>query len=146
MKYITLSLPNFASIVFEGLMYDKVSTVYLSSANITYSYPFSAVDSFTHIRRVSAFCPPFSGYIYPQQYYTIKDRNYLAVNLTSLTGVSGFIDIILYGRAGYTKLSDKGYLVYNTAAFVSPPITGNNIMFKGEDLLFFGQNITYNTY
>jgi hypothetical protein len=133
-------------------MYDKVSTVYLSSANISYSYPFSAVDTFTRIRRVSAFCPPFSGYAYPQTYYTVNSKNHITVNLTSLTGVSGFIDIILYGRAGYTKLSDKGYLVYNTNTFIPPPsppvppppVTGNNIGFRGEDLLFFGQNITYN--
>ena len=109
MEYITITSPNTASFIFEGYMYNFVSNVFLSSGNIKFP-SLTAVNAFSNSRRVSAICPAFSGYNYPISRFNIIDSNHLQLNIYGLTG-TGFIDVILFNKAGYTKLSDKGYLV-----------------------------------
>lgn len=109
MEYITITPPNTASFIFEGYMYDFTSKVFLSSGKLTFP-SLTAVNAFTNSRRVSAICPAFSGYEYPVSKYEIIDSNHLQLNVFGLTG-TGFVDVILFNSAGYTKLSDEGILL-----------------------------------
>jgi len=109
MKYITVNYPLTASIQFEGYMYDKISKIYLQSdkvqlPNLVY------VDAFSNMPRVSAICPPFSGYEYPTNRYSIDNRNTLNVIITGVSGV-GYVDVILFNSAGYKKMSGFGYII-----------------------------------
>lgn len=108
-NYIPYNPPVTTTINLAGYMFDKLSQVYISGGNITYP-AVSAIDLFSTNPVVSSICPPFSGYLYPSANYTVNNKNQLSLTLTDLEG-TGFMDIILFNQAGYTKLSDKGYLI-----------------------------------
>jgi hypothetical protein len=82
----------------------------LSSNKLTFPF-LTGIDLYTNLRRVSAICPPFSGY--PIDTYVVLDKNRVSINLNTqiLTGTRGLVDIIFANRAGYTKLSDLNYLI-----------------------------------
>lgn len=109
MEYITITYPNTSSFMFEGYMYEFTSKVFLSSSSIVFP-SLTSISPFTASRKVSAICPPFSGYEYPTSKYNIINSNQLQVNIYGLTG-SGLVDVILFNAAGYTKLSDEGVLI-----------------------------------
>ena len=112
MKYITLTYPQTASILFEGYMFDFLGQVFLSSGNI--SFPtLCAVNSFTNNPKVSALFPPFSGYPISTNYFYASDKNHTYVTVPSFN-VKGTYDVILYNIAGYSKLSSRGYLLSST--------------------------------
>lgn len=98
-----------------GYNFDWLTAIALSSSSVIFPYT-TAFNYFTNLRRVSSICPPFSGY--PLSSYSIIDKNRLVISINSqiLTGVNieNMIDIIFINRAGYTKLSDKNYLVKYT--------------------------------
>lgn len=98
------------SISVMGYNYDLLTGLYLSSSSLLFPY-ITSFNSYTNLRKVSAFCPPFSGY--PAPSYTVLDKNRIAItiNNTMFLGNSGYIDIIFTNKAGYTKLSDKNFLV-----------------------------------
>jgi hypothetical protein len=109
MEYITITSPNTASFMFEGYMYDFTSKVFLSSGDLIFP-SLTTVNAFTTSRKVSAICPPFTGYEYPSAKYNIINSNHLQLNVYGLTG-TGTADVILFNAAGYTKLSDEGILL-----------------------------------
>ena len=89
---------------------DKTSNVYLSSSTVI--IPGTAVDinNFTTNRLVSSVFPSVTGYDYSYFNTVNNSPNYLNVNVFGLNG-QGYVDVIVYNRAGYTKLSDKGFLI-----------------------------------
>jgi len=111
-NYLTIKYPLTASLLFEGAMYNHLQQVYLSSGNMQIPGTLSAIDLFSTNPLVSASFPPFSGYALPSTNYYFTDNNHLYVNLPSFD-TSGTYDIILFNVAGYSKLSDHGYLISN---------------------------------
>ncbi len=99
-----------------GYNYNWLTSVYLSSGDVLFP-SLTSIDRFTNLRRVSSICPEFSGY--KINTYTVLDKNRLQITLNSndLSG-TGFLDIIFEGPAGYTKLTDKDYIVCLTAVNV----------------------------
>jgi hypothetical protein len=123
LKYITLTPEITASIRVPGYMMYRTSNIYLSSDTVV--LPGSATpinDYFTINPLVSSFMPAITGYNYAN--FTTEGQNYVIVNLFGLSG-SGYIDVIFYNKAGYTKLSDKGYLV--ALSITTLPVTGSLI-------------------
>ena len=115
MKYITLIQPATASILVYGYMFDYLSNVYLSSGSVRFP-SLTAVNNLTTVRRVSSICPPFSGYQLPNKDVTVVDKNRVKININNALSGSGLVEVILYNNAGYTKLSNNGYLInYNPA-------------------------------
>lgn len=110
MNYITLTYPQTASIQFEGYMYDHVAQVFLSASNTAVFPSLCSVNSFTNNPLVSALFPAFSGYPLSASYYSYTDRNHLYVTIPSFN-VNCTLDVIIYNAAGYSTLSQKGYLI-----------------------------------
>jgi len=109
LKYITFTSRTTAYIKIPGYMMDKTSNVYLSSNTVVLPGSATSINDFFTINPlVSSRMPAITGYNYTK--FAVFDQNHLTVNLFGLTG-SGYIDIIIYNKAGYTKLSDKGYLL-----------------------------------
>jgi hypothetical protein len=108
---ITISLSRpVVNISVMGYNYDWLTNVFLSSGQIAFP-SLTAIDRFTTLRRVSAICPSFSAYKIDT--YQLLDRNRLVLTADSTlwSPGSGYIDIIFMGPGGYTKLSDKKYLI-----------------------------------
>ena len=114
MNYITIAYPQTASIQFTGLMFNYLNQVFLSSGNIPFP-ALCAINTFTTNHKVSSLFPPFTGYPVPSNYFFISDKNHVYVTAPSFE-VSGNYDIILYNDAGYTTLSNNGYLIRNIAS------------------------------
>ena len=106
--YITVTPAITASILIPGYMMDKTTNVYLSSSTVGIPGTLTAINSFTSNPLVSATLPAVSGYNYSN--FTIADKNHVVVNVCSLTG-HGYVDVIVFNKAGYTKLSDTSYLI-----------------------------------
>jgi hypothetical protein len=99
-----------------GYNFDWLTNIALSSSSVLFPYT-TAFNYFTNLRRVSSTCLPFSGY--PLSSYSIVDKNRLTISVNTQiltgTGIQNYIDIVFINRAGYTKLSDKNYLIeYNS--------------------------------
>jgi hypothetical protein len=92
-------------------MFDHVEQVFLSSGNIIFP-TLCAINNFTNNPKVSALFPSFSGYPLPLNYYFNTDKNHLYVSIPSFN-VPGTLDVIIYNTAGYSTLSQKGYLITN---------------------------------
>jgi|694.fasta_scaffold80735_3 hypothetical protein len=115
MSLNTITLTPSQSAVIISLMgynYDLLSSIALSSSTV--AFPFlTAFNYFTNLRRVSSICLPFSGY--PLSSYNVINKNRLSISLDTLiltgTNIRNYIDIIFMNQAGYTKLSDKNYIV-----------------------------------
>ena len=105
MKYITYYPSNTSVISFKGFSFSYTCAIFLSTNNINTTYTLSAV-SFDS--KMTTSYPPFTGLIYNN--YKIIDDNQLFINVSDLEWPGNY-DIIIFDRAGYTKLSDKGYLL-----------------------------------
>jgi len=112
-NYITLTYPQTASIQFEGCMFDHVAQVFLSSGNVNIFPSITAINAFTNNAKVSSLFPAFSGYSLPSNYFYSTDKNHLYVTIPSFN-VNCKIDVIIYNAAGYSTLSQKGYLINNS--------------------------------
>lgn len=101
------------TIVNAGYNYDWLQNVFLSSYSVGFP-SLTSVDRHTSIRRVSAICPAFEGYLLPVSSYEIINKNTLCLNLSAINLIdTGYIDVIFENVAGYTKLSDiNTILVY----------------------------------
>jgi hypothetical protein len=108
MNYISLNPNLTASITLYGYMFDKTSNIFLSGNQNFNLSPLTAVDHFSNSHRVSAICPAFTGVEITT--YKVLDQNRLVVYLYNIIGTS-YADLIWYNKAGYTKLSDKNYLI-----------------------------------
>lgn len=96
-------------IMVMGYNYNLITNVFLSSYSVTFP-SLTSINRFTTLKRVSAICPAFSGYEINS--YTVTSKNYISLSAdTSLWSGSGYVDVIFLGVAGYTKLSDKNYLI-----------------------------------
>lgn len=96
-------------VVAMGYNYNLVTGVFLSSYSVTFP-TLTSVNNFTTLKRVSAICPSFSGYKINS--YSVINKNYISLSAdTTLWSGSGYVDVIFLGVAGYTKLSDKNYLI-----------------------------------
>jgi len=109
MNYIIIPQTGVASIQVPGYAMDKTSVVYLSSDTVIPSDQLTVInDFFTVNPLVSSLFPTATGYSYSN--YKIVDANRLSLTISGLTG-SGYIDVLFYNAAGYTKLSDRDYQV-----------------------------------
>jgi hypothetical protein len=108
-NYITLTSTTTARIQVPGYMMDKTSAVYLSSNSVIPPGPTTIIDDFFTINsHVSSLFPVATGYNYPD--FNIIDANHLTLKVYGLTG-SGYIDVLFYNAAGYTKLSDRDHQI-----------------------------------
>jgi hypothetical protein len=109
MNYISLTPAITAYINIPGYMMDKTTNVYLRlSGQATYTGTPVTLSDFTTSHKVSAIFPTITAYSYP--HFTNLDKNHVVVSLYGLSG-TGNADIIVYGQAGYTQLSNSSYLV-----------------------------------
>jgi hypothetical protein len=106
--YITTTSAITAFVSIPGYMMDKTTNVYLSSSTVGIPGALTAINTFTTNPLVSSIFPVVSGRNYPR--FQIADKNHVTVYVYGLTG-TGLTDIIVYGQAGYSKLSDRGYLI-----------------------------------
>jgi hypothetical protein len=125
-----------AYLTFLGDFYNKLNYVLLSAADVTSLPSVSAISYSTTSQKISAAFPPISGYLYDD--YLIQDKNRLSINLVNIS--TGVFDIVLGNAAGYTKLSDRGYLI-NVVS--TPPVFENDLLLEnsGRILLENGSNI-----
>ena len=109
---LTLTETNSSALIsIMGYNFDWLTNVFLSSSEVTFP-SLTAVNRFTNLRRVSAICLPFSGYEISS--YTTIGRNNITITATAdmwNPNLTGFMDIIFLGPAGYSKLSDINYLI-----------------------------------
>ena len=116
MNYVTFTSPNTAYLSFGGYFYDRLEYVFLSSTNNT-TFPYvCSIEYFTDNRTLSSSIPPISGYPYTN--YFIQGENKLVIYLSNLPA-PGLYDIIVGNAAGYSKLSDKNYLINMPAPAVA---------------------------
>jgi hypothetical protein len=110
-EYITFKPSVTAFLNLQGYQYDYLANVFLSSNSVQFP-SLTGVSTFTSNRVVSSFCPPFTGYNLPTRYINATDNNNVQITISPLilTG-TGLIDVILFNKAGYTKLSDKNTLL-----------------------------------
>lgn len=106
MEYITLEAGKQLVFRIEGYEFNRLTKVFLSAGEAFLLPSTTAVNMFSNMRRISAICPPFSGYEYPQSDYTVTSDNVLILNLPGYD-VPADIDVIFFNSAGYSKLSDR---------------------------------------
>lgn len=110
------------SVGLMGYNYDWLTNIFLSSGDVIFP-SLTSINRFTTSRKVSAICPPFSGYEITS--YTVLDKNRINFTVnTNYCASTGLIDVIFYNQAGYTKLSDKNYLLQCTDGFIPTVING----------------------
>lgn len=97
-----------AYITIPGIMLDKTTNVYLSSSTVRIPGTLTAINGFTTNALVSALFPVASGYNYSN--FEILNKNYITVNVYGLSG-TGLIDLLVYNQAGYSKISNLGYII-----------------------------------
>jgi hypothetical protein len=103
------------NLAFMGYNYNLTTGVFLSSYD-TSIFPFvNSVNNYTNITRVSSICPPFTGY--PIDSFNVIDSNRINItidgstlNVNDITTLK-LMDVVITGVAGYTKLSDKSYIL-----------------------------------
>jgi hypothetical protein len=108
LEYITLTQTSTASIQVPGYFIDKTLSVYLSSTTVNLPGTATVINNYTTNHLVSALFPSITGHNYSN--FDVIDNNHIQIPVHGLTG-SGYVDVILYNRAGYSKLSDRNYLI-----------------------------------
>lgn len=104
----------FITIITTGYNYDWLQNIFLSSYSVTFP-SLTSINRHTQIRRISAICPEFTGYLLPASSYSVFNRNTLFINFSAVQLVgTGDIDIIFENIAGYTKLTDKNTIISYT--------------------------------
>ena len=111
MDLITIENPALLNILIKGYQFDYLQSVFLSAGNTSIYPSITAINQFSNSHRVSSICPAFTGYKLPGSTYAIADNNRLILSSVALLQLSGTHDIIFLNRAGYTKLSDTGFLL-----------------------------------
>ena len=102
MNYITALSSLSTFIDMQGYSLNWTQFILLSSNDITKTQPLTAF--FNNSNRFS----PISGSFYTN--YSIINNNKLTINLNGLPYL-GTYDLIAVNNAGYSKLSDKNYLI-----------------------------------
>ena len=105
MNYITYFPAATTTVFFKGYNFNYTSNIFLSTNNLTNTYNLTTI-SFNE--KLSAINPEFTGFMYDN--YKISSNNELYVYVYDLL-YKGIYDIIVMDPAGYTKLSDKDYLI-----------------------------------
>lgn len=106
-------------IVNMGYNYDWLQNIFLSSYSVEFT-PLTSINRHTNIRRISAICPAFDGFLLPLSTYNVVDRNTLRINLSSLSlSGDGYIDVIFENIAGYTKLTNINHILLYTPKDIS---------------------------
>jgi hypothetical protein len=112
MNYITLTPGKSAKILFEGYFYNKAFYVYLSStSNANFPYV-SAISLFPNNTSLQVNFPEASGY--PINTYSVQSNNFIELTVGNLPTLSATYDILIGNNAGYSLLSNKGYLINYT--------------------------------
>jgi hypothetical protein len=108
MQYVTITPTVTANLILQGYQFNRLDFVLLSSAN-TSAFPYlCSYTLFTPPHHSSTRFTTISGHPWP--HYIVTNKNTVKLHLTA-GYTQGTYDIILGNRAGYTKLSDKNYLV-----------------------------------
>jgi len=156
MNYVTFTSPNTAYLSFGGYFYDRLEYIFLSSTNNTIFPYVCSIEYFTGNKTLSSSIPPISGY--PYSNYFIQGENKLVIFLSNLPA-PGLYDIIVGNAAGYSKLSDRDYLIdvpqppptpafYAVTQGETVPVTGSNFYVLAPDAItnfnVSGDGYTYN--
>lgn len=120
MKYITYFPANTSTISLKGYNFRFTNNIFLSTNNSSATYSLTAV-SFNS--KLSSANPSFSGFYY--NYYSVVNDNELYLYIRNLEW-PGYYDAIIMDVAGYTKLSDKGYLIDGYLITPTPTVTPTN--------------------
>jgi hypothetical protein len=110
MNYIK-SVPALSTVVsLEGYNFNYTQYVFLSSNQTVLLPAITAVNLFSALPGVSSNNPPFSGYRINS--YDIINKNIMNITLKlSANALPSLYDIVVVNAAGYTKLSDNGYVL-----------------------------------
>jgi hypothetical protein len=109
MNLINLTPSTTAFISFGGYFFERLENVILSASNNTL-LPY--VCSFSFLTQNPAFSgafPPVSGY--PLTTFTIQGDNKSVIRISNISSTPCLYDLVLSNVAGYSKLSDKNYLL-----------------------------------
>jgi hypothetical protein len=109
MNFLSLIASETLSVAFGGYFFEKLSYVVLSAADNTLLPSVCSFALFTDNKYLSGAFLPISGY--PLDNYSIQGDNKLVVRIDSNLFLPGVYDIILLNDAGYSKMSDKNYLI-----------------------------------
>lgn len=109
MNFITLSSAQTVYIRLGGYFYDRLENVILSCTNSTLLPYLCSYDFLTTNILLSSVFPTVSGY--PVDTYTIQGENKLVVTLSGISFSPATYDLIFANQAGYSKLSDRDYLI-----------------------------------
>jgi len=109
MNIITLSSFQVMNLALGGYFFDRLENVVLSCSNNSIMPYLSVFNFLTENIAMSAFFPPVTGM--PLSDYVIQGQNKLIVKIEGITNQNVFYDIIFLNAAGYSKLSDKNYLI-----------------------------------
>ena len=107
MNYITYFPAATTTVFFKGYNFNYTSNIFLSTNNLSTTYSLTTI-TFNYNSKLSASFADFTGFLYDN--YTISSNNKLNVHVYDLL-YPGIYDIIIMDAAGYTKLSDKNYLI-----------------------------------
>jgi len=110
MNYIK-SVPALSTVVsLEGYNFNYTQYVFLSSNQTVLLPAITAVNLFSALPSVSSNNPPFSGYKIDS--YDVVNKNIINVTVKLSANASpSLYDIVVVNAAGYTKLSDSGYVL-----------------------------------
>jgi hypothetical protein len=110
MNYIN-SVPALSTAVsLKGYNFNYTQHVFLSSNQPALLPAITAIDLFSTLPSISSNNPPFSGYQIDS--YDIINKNIMNVTLKlSANALPSLYDIVIVNAAGYTKLSDSGYVL-----------------------------------
>jgi len=113
MKYISLTSSTSAQFTILGYELDTTTAVYLSTASTTIHLPaLTTINFYSYVpSATSRGFFSFSGS--PLSTYSVISGSVMNVTVTGLTGV-GLLDVIFSSVAGYSLLSNKGYLINMT--------------------------------
>jgi hypothetical protein len=124
MNIIPLTAFQVVYINLEGYFFNRLENVILSCSENTL-LPYLCTYSFlTNNSRLSSTYPTVSGF--PLDTYFIAGENGLSVHVSVSSQINALYDLIFKNEAGYSKLSDKGYLI--NGGIISYP-NDNNMPF-----------------
>ena len=110
MNYIN-TVPALSTVIsLKGYNFNYTQYVFLSSNQTVLLPAITAVNLFSNLPSISSNNPQFSGY--QIESYDIISKNIMNVTVKLSANASpSLYDIVVVNAAGYTKLSDKGYVL-----------------------------------
>lgn len=109
MNYLTLKPSQTIYLSIEGYFFERLEYVILSATRNTF-FPYVCTFNFlTENTKLSSVFLTVSGY--PLSSFSPRGNNNLAVSVEGNLANSGKYDLIFANDAGYTKLSNKNYLL-----------------------------------